>query len=177
MALRLLGDRGGLLRELVSALQEAAAGTRFCPQCGSLTSADAGPCRLCNNPSRDGAVLCVVEEPGDVVSIERSGGYTGRYHCLMGRLSPMRGDGPGDLRVRALIERVERDRFREVVLALSTDVEGDATASYLADRLTARGVRVTRLAHGLPAGSAVAYSDPVTLARAMRGRVAAGGGA
>ena len=105
-----------------------------------------------------------------ILVIERSGGFEGRYHALMGKLSPMRGEGPGDLRIEALLRRIGKEEIKEVILALSTDVEGDATAAFLAERLRATGVRVSRLAYGMPAGSGVAYSDPVTLGRAIKGR-------
>ena len=173
MALRLLGDRDGLLRELAAALEDARTHASFCSRCGSLTASGQDPCRLCTSASRDGALVCVVEEPNDIVMIERSGGFNGRYHALMGKISPMRGEGPGNLRIGALLDRVEKENIREVVLALSTDVEGDATSSYIASLLKPRGVKVSRLAYGLPAGSGIAYSDPLTLARAMRGRVEA----
>ena len=119
---------------------------------------------------RDGSVVCVVEDPGDIAMIERSGGFNGRYHALMGRLSPMKGQGADSMRIEPLLQRIEDEHFSEVILALSTDVEGDATAALIADLLKDSPVRVTRLAFGLPAGSGVGYSDPVTLARAIRGR-------
>ncbi len=102
--------------------------------------------------------------------MERAGGYRGRYHALMGRLSPMNGEGPGDLRVQTLMKRIDEGRFKEIILALSTDVEGDSTCSYLFELLGKRPVQVTRLAFGLPAGSAIGYSDALTLRRAMKGR-------
>lgn len=171
MAMRLVRERDGLLKELRDALEAAHQHVRCCSLCGSVTPAESDPCRLCTGADRDDATLCVVEDPGDVVLIERSGGYRGRYHALMGRLSPMKGDGVEDLRVRSLVERVRQGTIKEVVLALSTDVEGDATASYLAEVLSKQfAVTITRLAFGLPAGSGVLYSDPVTLARAIRGR-------
>jgi len=115
-------------------------------------------------------VICVVEEPDDIASIEASGGYNGKYHALMGRISPMKGDGPEDLRVKSLIKRIDEEKIDEVILALSTDVEGDSTASYIQELLKEKKVQITRLAYGLPAGSGVMYSDPVTLAKAIKGR-------
>lgn len=172
MALRLLTDRQGLLSDLIAALQKAVLETAFCSQCGGLTSKGREPCQLCTDPDRDAGLLCVVEEPGDITLVERCGAYQGRYHVLQGRLSPARGIGPEQLRSGELLRRVERDPPREVILALSTDVEGEATAHWLREQLEGRGVKVTRLAFGLPAGSGLAYSDPLTLARALRGRTA-----
>ena len=170
MALRIVLDPGDLRGALIESLE--AVGRALCPcrLCGAITTTEHDPCRLCTDPRRDGHVLCVVEEPADITSIERSGGFHGRYHALMGKISPMRGNGPEHLRVKALVARLDQEPVNEVVLALSTDVEGDATASFLAEVLKGRKVTVTRLASGLPASSAVLYSDPVTLARAMQGR-------
>ena len=170
MAMRLVLDRGTLLKDLASALDGVAREICCCSRCGNITSMERNPCRLCTDLNRDSHVVCVVENPGDIAAIQGSGSFHGRYHALMGKISPMKGDGPANLRIRALFDRVEKEGFREVVLALSTDVEGDATASFLAEHLHGRKVKVTRLAAGLPASSAIVYSDPVTLARAMKGR-------
>jgi len=170
MAVRLLSEPRGLLAELVATLQEAGRQVTACRRCGNLTSVEENPCELCTSPRREGSVVCVVEEPGDVLLIERSGAFHGRYHVLGGKVSPMRGRGPADLRIRALVARVAEEGIREVILALSTDVEGDATASLIGEALASSGVKVSRPASGLPAGSGVRYSDPVTLARAMQAR-------
>tara|TARA_B100000809_G_scaffold144641_1_gene142226 strand:- start:1365 stop:1967 length:603 start_codon:yes stop_codon:yes gene_type:complete len=170
MAVQIARDTDGLLMEIAHALKDVHENVRCCGQCGNITTTESDPCRLCVDPSRDDALLCVVEEPADIVAIERSGGYRGRYHALMGKLSPIRGQGPDELTIGKLLERVASAGVTEIVLALSTDVEGDATASYLAEHLDAKGVRVSRLAFGLPAGSGIGYSDAVTLARAMNGR-------
>ena len=170
MAMRLVRDSGTLLRDLVSALETAESTIEACARCGGVTLKGDNPCRLCTNPARDDATLCVVEDPNDIEKIEESGAFFGRYHALMGKISPMKGTGPRDLRIRTLIERVEEGGVREVVLALNTDVESDATASFLAECLKDKEVTVSRLAFGLPAGSGIMYSDPVTLARALRGR-------
>lgn len=174
MALKLVREPDRLADALAAALQECRRTLRCCARCGSITSLDREPCRLCTDPHRDDGLLCVVEEPDDIALIEKCGEFVGRYHALMGKVSPMKGEGPGDLRVRALLARVEQEAPREVILALSTDVEGDATAAFLAEQLRVRGVRVSRLAFGLPSGSGIAYSDPVTLARAIKGRQAEG---
>ena len=171
IAVRLLRDRSRrLLHELLEALRRADDEARLCRTCGAITTREADPCRLCTDPRRDDAVLCVVAQPGDIAMIESSGAYRGRYHALMGRISPMDGEGPGALRVQALFERIAGGPIREVLLALDTDMESDATVNYLSEKLVKRGVRVSRIAHGLPAGSGIAYSDPVTLSRAIEGR-------
>lgn len=170
MALRLARDSQTLLRDLISALEDVAERVCFCSRCGAVTQAGANPCLLCSSPTRDGTMLCVVEDPNDILLIERSGAFEGRYHALMGKISPMKGDGPANLRMDSLRERVRKEGIREVVLALNTDVEGDATASFIEDMLRPGGVKVSRLAFGLPVGSGIMYSDPVTLGRAMRGR-------
>jgi recombination protein RecR len=171
-ALALVRKPDLLLDVLVAALQEARDTVCCCPVCGGFTSKDKTPCKLCADTARDDGLLCVVEEPSDIYSIERSGGFSGRYHALLGKLSPARQTGPAELRLRSLAERVARGGVREVLLALSTDMEGDATAGYIGELLKPHGVRVTRLAFGLPADSGVGYSDPLTLKRAISGRVA-----
>ena len=170
-ALALVRRPDPLLDDLVLALQQARKNVRCCECCGSFTTIDANPCKLCTDASRDDALLCVVEEPGDILSIERSGGFKGRYHALMGKLSPAKQTGPAELRLQALATRVAAGQVREVLLALSTDMEGDATAGFIAEMLRPRGVRVTRLAFGLPADSGVGYSDALTLKRAIGGRM------
>jgi len=171
MAVKLARDPQGLTRELGAALADLAARTSVCSQCGDLTLRGTDPCALCTSPRRDSRVICVVEEPGDIQQLEASGAFQGRYHALLGRLSPMRGEGPGHLRLEALLKRIEADGVTEVILALSPDVEGDSTAAFIRHILENRpGIRVTRLALGVPAGSAIAYADPLTLARALQGR-------
>jgi recombination protein RecR len=170
MAFHLAEDSAGLLGELIRGLNELREHVRLCTRCGGMTVASEPVCRLCSNPARESSVVCVVESPSDITALERSGGYRGRYHALMGRISPMHGEGPGSLRLKQLLKRVEEEGFREVVLALNTDVESEATARYVSELLQGRNVRVTRLAYGLPAGSGIGYSDPVTLARAIKGR-------
>ncbi|MGQ9661607.1 MAG: recombination mediator RecR [Kiritimatiellia bacterium] len=171
MAIRLVQERDGLLKDLIAALQAVEREVRSCPRCGNVVMDGTELCRLCTNPNRDAGQLCVVEDPGDIVLIERSGEFHGRYHALMGKLSPARGIGPENLRIEPLLKRVEEEKIREVLLALSTDMEGDATASFITELLKGKPVLVTRLAFGMPAGSGVSYSDPVTLGRAIRGRV------
>ena len=171
MAVKLARDSQGLTKELGAALADLAARVAICSQCGDLTLRGADPCALCTSPRRDNHVLCVVEEPTDIQHIEASGAFQGRYHALLGRLSPMKGEGIGHLRLEALLKRIEAEGISEVILALSPDVEGDSTAAFIRHILERRpNLRVTRLALGVPAGSAIAYADPLTLARALQGR-------
>ncbi len=170
MASALVRDRSGLTLDLANALRSVAERVRCCSLCGSATPVESDPCRLCCDTTRENRVLCVVEDPGDIALIEASGGYRGRYHALMGRLSPLRGEGPADLRMKALVRRIRKGSFEEVVLALSTDGAGQATAGFLAELLKDEKIKVTRLGLGLPSGSAIMYSDPATLGQALRGR-------
>jgi len=172
MAYRLAWDPDGALRELLEALREAQANVRLCGRCGGLTTAAENPCRLCTNPARDHRVLCVVQDPSDIIAIERTGSFKGRYHALMGIISPMHGEGPRDLRLGSLMRRIEAEGFEEIILALGTDVESESTSSYITELLKAKALRVTRLASGMPAGSGIGYADPVTLSRAVKGRSA-----
>ncbi|MDD5705205.1 MAG: recombination mediator RecR, partial [Kiritimatiellae bacterium] len=171
-ALALVRRPEGLMSDLQQALAQARATVCCCDRCGGFTVRDANPCALCGDARRDDALLCVVEEPGDILAIERAGVFNGRYHALHGKVSAARGTGPTDLRLRALRERVAHEAVREVVLAVSTDLEGDATAAFIREMLkdSQPPVRVTRLAFGLPVDSGVGYSDPLTLKRALGGR-------
>jgi recombination protein RecR len=171
MAVRIAREPGKLGDELAAALQMVKECVRSCSGCGHLTSVDRNPCSLCTDPRRDSRVLCVVEDPGDILVIEASGAFRGRYHALMGKLSAMKGQGRAQLRLEALLNRIDQDGIGEIILALNTDVESDATAEYIRQILASRPVQVSRLAYGIPAGSGVAYADPVTLSRALQGRV------
>ncbi len=170
MAYRLAWEPNGMMRELGEVLREAQENVRLCSRCGSITTVAEMPCRLCVNPARDNALVCVVQDPSDIVALERTGAYKGRYHALMGIISPMHGEGPGDIRLQALLKRVETEGFQEVVMALGTDVESEATANYIAELLKNKNVRITRLASGIPVGSGVGYSDATTLSRALKNR-------
>ena len=169
-ALALVREPGRLLEPLAAALAKARHDVRCCSRCGAFTVVGRDPCDTCTDATRDGSVLCVVEEPADIVPLEASGAFRGRYHALGGKLSPARHMGPEKLRFAELVDRVVREGFAEVLLAVSTDMEGDATAGYAAELLKGTGVKVTRLAFGLPADSGIAYSDPLTLKRAIGGR-------
>ena len=168
IALHIVQTDPARIRTLAEALLQARQRIQLCPECGGLT--EAIPCGLCADPRRDRALLCVVERPVDIISIEKAGAFGGLYHVLGGKLSPTSGVEPEDLRIDSLEQRLQRESVREVVLALGTDVEGDATGYYLAKRLGARGVKVTRIAHGLPAGSGLEFADQITLSRALEGR-------
>ena len=171
-ALAIVREPGRLLQPLLAALRAAEGSVRCCSRCGAFTTIDCDPCATCTDEKRDGHVLCVVEEPADIVSIEASGAFRGRYHALGGKLSPVHHMGPEKLRFAELRDRVVREGIGEVLLAVSTDMDGDATAGYTAERLKGTGAKVTRLAFGLPADSGIAYSDPLTLKRAITNRIA-----
>jgi recombination protein RecR len=168
IALFLIRSQPDVARQLAEALLDARNRVQTCQICGALTEIQ--PCPVCTDPHRDAGLLCVVEQPLDILTLEKSHAFPGRYHVLGGVLSPLAGVGPEDLRVAELENRLEAETIREVVVALGTSVEGDATAHYLAQRLALREVRVTRIAHGLPAGSGLEYADEVTLNRALEGR-------
>jgi recombination protein RecR len=170
MAWALARDPAGLTRELSVVLADTAQRMTSCSRCGNITTRAEDPCRLCTDPHRDDRILCVVEDPADLIWIERSGAFRGRYHALMGRLSPMRGEGVTNTRMDALLARLKPEGIQEVVLALNADMESDATCSFLSEALRAQGVSVTRLARGLPTGSGVGYADSATLARALEHR-------
>jgi recombination protein RecR len=167
-ALHLLKQRETLLVRLAASLSNAASQVRRCSACGNLDSAD--PCWVCSDPERDRAAICVVEEVDDLWAVERAGLFKGCYHVLGGTLSAINGMGPEDLRVDRLLERMRADAVGEVILATSATVDGQITAHYLADRLVATGVLVTRLAHGLPVGGELNYLDDGTLGAALRAR-------
>jgi recombination protein RecR len=170
MAMALVRDQKGLMRILANALLEADEAITHCSRCGNVTKVEENPCSLCAGPRKDPKLLCVVESPADIMKIEQSGAFHGRYHALMGRLSAMHAVGVSDLRIDLLLRRIAEEKFEEVVLALGADVESDATASYLSEILVPRGIVVSRIAFGLPAGSAIEYADSSTLARALSGR-------
>jgi len=153
------------LAEAIRAVRERVG---FCTTCGNFSETD--PCALCSDPRRDTKVLCVVEQPVDVLAFERTGQFAGRYHVLGGALSPLEGTSPEQLRIRELLSRLRGGEVKEVILATNPNVNGEATALYLSKLLTPLGVRVTRIARGVPMGSDLEYSDQVTLARALEGR-------
>ncbi|MCG3150170.1 MAG: Recombination protein RecR [Verrucomicrobiae bacterium] len=168
VALHLLKSKPDLSRQLAQAILETKSKIRNCSRCGSYTEAD--PCEICQGARRDQTVICVVEGPNDILSLEKTGSFTGVYHALMGRISPLNGIGPENLRIAALVERVRQEKPTEVIIALGGEVESDATAHYIGEQLQPLGVTVTRIGLGLPAGSALEAADEVTLANALAGR-------
>lgn len=164
----LLRSPTGTPSEIASALAALTVGVKECSVCCDLTSGD--PCLLCRSVTRDDRVVCVVEEPQDVLAFERSGEYRGRYHVLHGALSPLEGVTPDQLRIRRLLERLRDGSVQEVILATNPNVEGDATALYLSRLIGPVGVRLTRLAHGISVGTEIEYADAVSLARALQNR-------
>lgn len=169
-ALALVRRPETLLDTLMQALQKAREQICTCSVCGGFTERDVDPCPLCTRADREEHLLCVVEDPADIYTLEASGAFRGRYHALLGKLSPGRQTGISELRITALVHRVQHEGIQEVLLALSTDLEGDATAAYIAEMLKPFPVRLMRLAFGLPCGSGVAYADALTLRRAIHGR-------
>jgi recombination protein RecR len=168
LALHLVQADIDSVQHLADAILRARERIRACSVCGALTEDD--PCSVCSDEKRDHSLVCVVERAVDTLSIEKAGTFRGTYHVLGGKLSPINGIEPEDLRIAELERRLSQDPIHEVILALGTDVEGDATSHYLAQRLGARNVRVTRIAHGLPAGTGLEYADELTLSRALEGR-------
>jgi recombination protein RecR len=157
-------------RDLAEALFQLKAGTTFCQTCFNITTAGRVECEICANGGRDPSQVCVVEEPLDVIALERTGGYLGRYHVLHGALSPIEGIGPEQLRIRELVERVRLGGIQEIILATNPSLEGDYTAAYLRQQLLPFSLRLTRLARGLPVGGDLEYADQNTLLRALAGR-------
>jgi recombination protein RecR len=156
--------------ELAEALRTLREETTFCSRCFNITNVDTDPCLICRDESRDAQVICVVEEPLDVLAIERTGRFTGRYHVLHGALAPVEGVGPEDLRIEELVHRVRSENIQELILATNPTLEGEATVMYLKRRLEGFTVRLTRLARGLPSGGDLEYADSNTLSQALDGR-------
>ncbi|HEY8350386.1 MAG TPA: recombination mediator RecR [Clostridiales bacterium] len=153
---------------LANAIREAKLKTRYCSICSNITETD--PCSICGSAKRDHSIICVVEDPKDVVAMERIREFNGVYHVLHGVISPMEGIGPEDIRIKELLQRIRDGNIREVILATDPDVEGEATAMYISKLLKPIGIRITRIAHGIPVGGDLEYADEVTLAKALEGR-------
>lgn len=168
LAFFVLKTEGSYAHDLSRAIADVKDSTRFCSVCYGLTEDD--PCPICDDSERDQTLLCVVEEPSDVIAIERTHGYRGRYHVLHGAIAPLDGRGPEQLKITELIKRLEPGGIREIVVATNPTVEGEATSVYLARLIKPLGVEVTRIAHGIPVGGNLEYADQVTIGRAIEGR-------
>lgn len=168
LALHLVQSDLAFVKQLAQVLVAARERVAACCVCGALTEQQ--PCSLCEDPRREPSVLCVVERPVDILSLEKPGSFRGRYHVLGGKISPLNGVGPEDLRIPELEKRVSSGQIQEVILALPSDVEGDATSFYLAKILHAKDVKVSRIAQGLPVGAGLEFADEMTLRRALEGR-------
>ena len=168
MALHLVQADSSAVKHLAETILHAREKIEFCEICGALT--EKSPCSICDDPRRDASLVCVVERAVDILSIEKSNAFRGKFHVLGGRISPLDGVEPEDLRIAELEKRLAREPIREIVIALATDVEGDATSTYLAKRLARSGLKISRIAYGLPAGSGLEFADELTLSRALEGR-------
>jgi recombination protein RecR len=169
LALFLIRSPAELSESLARAIAGARRHTTLCPLCFNL-STGGEPCAICANPGRDPGLLCVVETPADLKALEKSRSYSGRYHILHGTLSPLDEIGPGELKISELLARLEKETFREIILALNPNVKGEATAHYLAGKLRSSGIKVTRIASGVPAGSELEYLDRLTIEQAVKYR-------
>ena len=171
IAIWMLGSRASVATDLAVAIRSAESGVTACGECGFFAGAES-ECLICSDSEREEGVVCVVEQATDILPLERTGAFRGQYHCLGGKISPLENVGPEDLRIEALFERIKTGAFSEVILAVGSDVEGEATANYLAEMLGQRAekVSVTRLAQGLPAGGGLEHADELTLFRALDGR-------
>jgi recombination protein RecR len=156
------------VRSLATSIMEAKLKTRYCSVCGNLTDFD--PCFICRNTSRDSDTICVVEGPRDVVAMEKTREYKGVYHVLHGAISPMGGVGPDDIRIKELLQRLSKNDIKEVIMATNSNVEGEATSMYLSKLIKPFGIKVTRIAHGIPVGGDLEYADEVTLTKSLEGR-------
>lgn len=168
IALWMVQARGDQPEQIARAIRETRSGVHRCKLCSYFTTGDL--CDICSDNSRAVELLCVVEQPTDILPLEKTGAFRGRYHSLGGRISPLDHVGPEDLRIKELLDRVEKEKFSEIVFALAADVEGEATTNYLVDLLRDKGVALTRIARGLPAGAALESADDLTLQQALSGR-------
>jgi recombination protein RecR len=168
IALHLVQTDSAVVKQLAEVMLQAREKIRFCTTCGALT--EKSPCPVCDDARRDASLVCVVERAVDILSVEKSGTYRGKFHVLGGKISPLDGVEPEDLSISALEKRLAQEPIKEVIIALGTDVEGDATSFYLAKRLARPGLKITRIAYGLPAGSGLEFADELTLSRALEGR-------
>jgi recombination protein RecR len=168
IALHLVQADSAIVKNLAETILRAREKIKFCEICGSLT--EKSPCSICEDSRRDSSLVCIVERAVDILSVEKSGTFRGKFHVLGGKISPLDGVEPEDLRIAELEKRLANEPIKEIVIALGTDVEGDATSSYLAKRLARNGLKISRIAYGLPAGSGLEFADELTLSRALEGR-------
>ena len=168
IALHLVQAEVGVVKQLAEVIVRARERIHFCSTCGALT--EKSPCNICDDMRRDASLICVVERAVDILSIEKSATFRGKFHVLGGKISPLDGVEPDDLRIADLEKRLASEPIKEIVVALGTDVEGDATSNYLAKRLARGGLKISRIGFGLPAGSGLEFSDEITLNRALEGR-------
>jgi recombination protein RecR len=168
IALHLVQADPAIVKQLADVILLAREKIQFCTTCGALT--EKSPCPVCDDPRRDGSLVCIVERAVDILSVEKSGAFRGRFHVLGGKISPLDGVEPEDLKIADLEKRLASEPVKEIIIALGTDVEGDATSSYLAKRLTRSGLKISRIGFGLPAGSGLEFADELTLSRALEGR-------
>ena len=168
IAVHIVQADAATVKQLADTIVHARERIQFCTTCGALT--ENSPCPICGDARRDGSLICVVERAVDILSIEKAGTFRGKFHALGGKISPLDGVEPEDLRIAELEKRLTQEPIKEIVIALSTDVEGDATSFYLAKRLARTGLKISRIAYGLPAGSGLEYADELTLSRALEGR-------
>jgi recombination protein RecR len=168
IALHLVQTDSAIVKQLAGVIVHAREKIKFCEICGALT--EKSPCNICDDSRRDSSLVCVVESAVDILSVEKSGAFRGKFHVLGGKISPLDGVEPEDLRISELEKRLTSEPIKEIVIALGTDVEGDATSNYLAKRLARSGLKISRIGFGLPAGSGLEFADELTLSRALEGR-------
>jgi recombination protein RecR len=168
IALHLVQTDSAAVHSLARTILDAREKIEFCQICGSLT--EQSPCSICADPRRDASLVCVVERAVDILSVEKAGSFRGKFHVLGGKISPLDGVEPEDLRIAGLEKRIETESLHEIIIALGTDVEGDATSHYLAKRLARPNLKISRIAYGLPAGAGLEFADELTLSRALEGR-------
>ena len=168
IALHIVQTESAVVKQLADSILYARERITFCTTCGALT--EKSPCAICDDSRRDSSLICIVERAVDILSVEKSGTFRGKFHVLGGKISPLDGVEPEDLRIAELEKRLATEPIHEIIIALGTDVEGDATSFYLAKRLARSGLKISRIAYGLPAGSGLEYADELTLSRALEGR-------
>ena len=168
IALHIVQTDSAIVKQLSDVILLARAKIQFCTTCGALT--EKSPCPICDDSRRDSSLVCVVERAVDILSVEKSGSFRGKFHVLGGKISPLDGVEPEDLKVSDLEKRLANEPIKEIIIALGTDVEGDATSNYLAKRLARNGLKISRIGFGLPAGSGLEFADELTLSRALEGR-------